>query len=114
VSLLPTITLAKSQHGGTVRGSALVPAAESGSRLEVDLLASRASLAQVKRSAPVRIGRFVRAAVGAGRVSFSVSLDDRAKRTLRRHGRLSVVVQVTLTPPHGAPATKTGRVLLLG
>jgi plastocyanin len=108
----PQLTLAGSQHGGILHGSADIPPADGGSRLEVDLLATTASLASKHTPKQVRIGRFVRASVSAGKVSFSVSLDAQAKRALRHHHHLPVVVEITVTPPHGAPFTTTRSVIL--
>jgi plastocyanin len=113
-TLPPLLALAGSQHGAAVHGSADISPAEGGSRLEVDLLTTTASLARKHTAKQVRIGRLVRASVAAGKVSFSVSLDAQAKRALRRHHRLSVVVEVILTPPHGAPVTTTRSVVLHG
>ncbi len=107
------VKVASTQRGSSVRGSVAVSAAGAGGRLEVDLLAATASLAR-KHSKTARIGRFVRASLAAGKVSFSVSLNAQAKRALGRHHRLSVVVQVSLTPLHGAAVTSTRSVVLRG
>jgi plastocyanin len=112
-ALPPVLALAGSQRGGALHGSAVIPPADRGARLEVDLLTTTASLAR-KHAKQVRVGRFVRASVAPGKVSFTVSLDAQAKRALRRHHRLSLIVEVTLTPPHGAPVTMTRSVLLHG
>ncbi len=104
--------LSGSQRGAAVHGSAEVSTADGGSRLEVDLLIATATLARKHTAKQVRVGRFVRASVAAGKVSFSVSLDAQAKRALRRRGRLPIVVLVTLTPPHGAVVTTTRSVVL--
>jgi plastocyanin len=112
-SLPPVLLIAGSQRGGALHGAAVVPPADRGARLEVDLLATTASLAR-KHPKRVRIGRFVRASVAAGKVSFSVSLNAQAKRALRRHHRLPLIVEVILTPPQGAPLTTTRSVLLHG
>lgn len=107
------VKVASAQRGSSVRGSVAVSAAGAGGRLEVDLLAATASLAR-KHSKQARVGRFVRASLAAGNVSFSVALNAQAKRTLSRHHRLSVVVQVSLTPPHGATLTSARSVVLRG
>ena len=82
--------------------------AGAGGRLEVDLLAASASLAR-KHAKQVRVGRLLRASLTAGKLSFSVSLNAQAKHALHRHHRLPVIVQITLSPLHGAPITATPR-----
>jgi plastocyanin len=108
----PALLLSRGQHGTAVHGSTDVPPALGGSRLEVDLLATTASLARAHRLAPVRVGRFVRSSVAAGKVTFSVTLSTQAKRALRRHGHLALSVKVTLTPP-GGTAVSTSRSVVL-
>lgn len=107
------IKVTSTQHGSSVRGSLDVSPAGAGGRLEVDLLAATASLAR-KHAKQVRIGRFLRASLVAGKLSFSISLNAQAKRALHRRHRLPVVVQIALTPPHGAPVTATRSVILRG
>jgi hypothetical protein len=78
----------------------------AGGRLEVDLIASGASLARRgTRAHQVVVGRLVRASVSPGKVSFSVSLTARGKSALRRHHRLALTVRIMLTPLHGAAVT---------
>lgn len=107
------IKLASAQHGSSVHGTLDISPAGAGGRLQVDLLAASASLAR-KHAKPVRIGRYLRASLTAGNLSFSVSLDAQAKRALRRHHRLPVTVQITLAPLHGAAFTTTRSVILRG
>ncbi len=107
------VKVASAQRGSAVHGSVAVSAAGAGGRLEVDVLAAAASLAR-KHSKQARIGRFVRSSLAAGKVSFAVALNAQAKRALSRHHRLSVIVQVSLTPPHGATVTSTRSVVLRG
>lgn len=108
----PTLALAKRGHGTSVRGSIELAPIYGGSRLEIDLLTKGASLASAKHSAQVRVGSFVRAAVSAGRVSFAIPLNAKAKRALRRRGRLALTVRLTLTPPGGKPVTTTRGVVV--
>jgi plastocyanin len=108
----PTLALVGAQHGEAVRGAVQVPAADAGAHIEVELLATRASLAKVRRSSGVRVGRVVRAAAPAGRVTFTVALDAAAKRALRRDHKLALTVRVVLTPPRGAALTITRGVSL--
>ncbi len=98
----PTLALASAQHGGSVHGSVQIPAADAGARLEVELLVPRALLAKVKRSRGARVGRLVRAAAPAGKVSFAIALDAAAKRALSRHHKLALTVEIVLTPARGA------------
>lgn len=109
--LVGSPSLRSSQHGASVRGSVQISQAGVGGRLEVDLLAS-ASLANVKRSTQVRVGRLVRSSLNAGSVSFAVPLTARGKAALRRHKRLALTVKIVLTPLSGATATVTKSVVL--
>jgi plastocyanin len=93
------------QHGKSVRGSVAVSPAGAGGRLEVDLLAGRASLASVGHQPPVRVGRTVHASLHAGRVPFSVSLTRRARNVLSRRGRLALDVKVVVQPVSGPAVT---------
>jgi hypothetical protein len=106
------VKLARAQHGSSVRGSLEISQAGVGGRLEVDLLASGASLAKAGHSSQVRVGRLVRSSLYAGTTSFTVPLGAKGKAALRRHRRLALTVKITLTPQHGAAVTVTHRVLL--
>jgi hypothetical protein len=88
-----------------VRGSVQVKL--SGSRLEVSLWAPRKALSGGKSSKLVRIGRSMRASAPAGKVSFAVGTDAKARSALRRHRRLSVTVSIALTPPGGHKLTRS-------
>jgi plastocyanin len=100
---ITAVKLRSQQHGRTVRGSLDVSSAGAGGRLEVDLLAKRASLASA-RSSSLRVGRLVRSAVGPGTVSFQVPLSASGRRVLARAGRLVLLVEITLTPHSGKAA----------
>jgi plastocyanin len=108
-----SLKLTAPRHGSSVGGSVEVSPSGAGWRLEVDLVAKSASLA--RRSHPpkqVTVGRLVRGSVPAGKVSFSVSLNARAKAALRRHRRLAITVRVVLTSPsHEARMLTRGVVL---
>jgi hypothetical protein len=99
-----------------VRGSLLVSTAGAGGRLEVDVLAARASLARARAAGhAVLVGKLVRSAVPAGRVAFAVALNGRALKALRKHHRLAVTISVRLTLPTsagGGTKTLTGGLLL--
>jgi plastocyanin len=77
------LNLASGQRGTRVRGR--VEVQQAASRLEVTLTARR-----------VRVGRVVRAALAPGRVSFSVPLNAKGRRALRKSKRLEVTVTVVL------------------
>ncbi|HZL48829.1 MAG TPA: hypothetical protein VFC30_07430 [Solirubrobacteraceae bacterium] len=109
---LATLALANAQHGDAVHGTVQIPAADGGARLEVELLAQGASLAKVKRGGSSRVGRLVRSSAPAGTVSFTVSLDARAKSALRHRHKLALTVKIVLTPKHGTAMTLTRSLVL--
>ena len=109
---LATLALADAQHGDAVHGTVQIPAADGGARLEVELLAQGASLAKAKRTGRSRVGRIVRSSASAGTASFTVSLDATAKRALRRHHKLALIVKIVLTPIHGTAVTITRSVVV--
>jgi plastocyanin len=111
-SAVNAVKLPFSQHGKSVRGSVAVSAAGAGGRLEVDLLARRASLASVGHPPPVRVGKTVHTSLPAGRVPFSVPLTTRARNALRRRGRLALSVKVIVRPASGAGVTITRSVVV--
>lgn len=106
------VKLARAQHGSSVRGSVEISQAGVGGRLEVDLLASGASLAKAGRSPRVLLGRLVRSSLYAGTTSFTVTLSAKGKAALRRRRRLALTVKITLTPLHGAAVTLTRGIVL--
>jgi plastocyanin len=106
-------SLKLSGHGSSVRGSIGIGLPGAGSRLEVDLLAKPAALG-ARGSKPVIVGRFVRASVPGGTLSFAASLSAKAKAVLRRHGRLALSAKITLTPSDGAIARLTRTLTLRG
>jgi plastocyanin len=102
------------QRGAAVRGSIDVSAAGAGGALEVAVFAPGASLAGAHRPAGVRVGRLRRASVRTGVMSFTVSLNARARAALHRHHRLGLTVQIVLTPTVGPPARVTRGLVLRG
>jgi len=106
------IRLARVQHGGAVRGSVALSQAGGGGRLEVDLLAGRASLAAAPHAPLASAGRLARSSLPAGLVSFKVTLNARASHALRAHRRLALSVRIVIQPVHGQPVTVTRAVLL--
>lgn len=105
--LVGSPSLRSSQRGGSVKGSLEISKAGAGDRLEIDLFANSASLAKTKHSTRVLVGRFVRASVSVGKVSFVVKLNATARRALKRHRRLTMTVKITLTPAHGKALVTT-------
>jgi hypothetical protein len=103
--------ISSSQRGSTVKGSLEVSKAGGGDRLEVDLLATTASLAKAGHATQV-VGRFVSASVSAGQRPFSVKLNAKARRALKRHHRLALKVKITLTPVTGEATSVTRSVTL--
>ncbi len=106
------IRLASIEHGARVHGSVAVAAAGAGGRLEIELLAGRASLAGATHAAAVQVGASLRSSLRAGLLRFSVALDRRARRALQRAHRLALTVRIELTPVQGAAVTVTRSVLL--
>jgi plastocyanin len=104
-------SLRSSQRGGVVRGSLVISKAGAGDRLEIDVFAKSASLAKAKRPAIVRVGRFIRSSAPAGKVSFVVKLNARARNALKHRHRLALTVRITLTPFYGEPTKLTRSVV---
>jgi hypothetical protein len=105
------VKVAKSQRGGSVKGSLQISKAGGGDRLEVDLIATTASLAKARHATQV-VGRFMSASVSAGQRSFLVKLNTKATRALKRHHRLVLKVRIMLTPAGGEALTITRSVIL--
>jgi plastocyanin len=103
------VKLSYIRGSSSLGGSVDVAAAGTGGRLQVDVLTRSASLA---RSGQVRIGTYRRTALPAGVVHFRVALSARARRALRRHGHLAVLVRLTLTPAQGAAVNVSRTVTL--
>jgi plastocyanin len=110
-SAASAVKLAANQRGGSVRGAIEISKAGEGGRLEVDLMAKPASLASAGHSARVRVGKLTVSHLHAGKNSFSVALNSRARRALRRHGRLAITATMLITAPTGALTTVTRSVL---
>ncbi len=106
------LKLATVQHGRSVHGSIDVSSAGANGELEVNLLATTASLAKTHRPSQVRVGSFSRSSVRAGVVSFTVGLTARGRSALRRHKRLALTVRIVLTPFYAAPVSMTKSIVL--
>ncbi len=104
------LKLADPQRRFGVTGSVLVT--RSGSRLLARAFARRSALSGGRGRRLVLVGRRLRSPVGAGRVGFSVALNHAARRALRRHGRLTISLRLTVTPPDGKPFTASRGVVL--
>jgi len=104
------IKLSGLQRGRSVHGSVDISREAAGGKLEVQLLAARASIADAGHSSRVQVGRVARSALHAGAVSFVVPLDSRARRALGAHGHLGLRVKLVLTPLRGSPVTITRNV----
>jgi hypothetical protein len=100
-----------SQRGATVKGSLGISNAGAGDRLEVDLIATAASLGKAGHGTQV-VGRSMSAPVGAGRRPFSVKLDAEASQALERHRHLALKVKITLTAANGEVTIVTRSVAL--
>ena len=109
-----SLKLTAPRHSSSVNGSVEVSKSGAGGRLEVDLIAKGASLATARhrKSTSTVVGRLERTSLSAGKVSFAVSLNAKAKSALRRHHKLALTVKITLTPLHGAAMTLTRSVVL--
>lgn len=99
--LLGGPSLRSSQRGGSVKGTLEISKAGSGEELEIDVFATRASLARKHGAAHVRVGRMFRSSVSAGRLTFAIRLDAAARRALARRHRLALTVKLVLTPVYG-------------
>jgi hypothetical protein len=106
------LTLGNAQHGQSVHGSIDVSQAAAGGRLEVELLARKASLASAGHSAQVQVGHVARSLTRAGRATFAVALDAKARHALRQRRRLTLSVKIMLSPAHGSALTITRSVLM--
>jgi plastocyanin len=106
------LKLARTQHSSAVRGSLAVSRAGAGGKLEVELRAKAASLARSGRARTVLVGALERGGLSAGTVRFTVPLRVKARRALKRKGRLALMVEVKLTPA-GGRAAKLERAVLL-
>ena len=53
------------------------------------------------------VGKLVRPSLHAGKLTFALPTNTKAKAALRRHRRLTLTVKITVTPLHGAAVTIT-------
>lgn len=105
-------TVHPTQRGTTVRGSVRLSAAARGGRLELDLRASPKSLGR-RGSGTVRVGQLIKPNLTPGTVRFAVALGPAARRAELGAGRLTVSLELIVTPPGRAPVSVARRVRLL-
>ena len=98
------------QRGTSVRGT--VKVTRSSSRLLVRAFARRKALSGGRSIAQVEVGRQLRSSVSATTVTFAAALNAAARRALRRNGRLSISLRLTVTPDEGKAYTATRTVIL--
>jgi plastocyanin len=105
--------LGVSSSGGKVKGTLEVPAGGAGANAQIEVLASRASLAaRAKRPSLSVVARVRRSNLHAGRQSFSVRLYAKALHALHVHHRLAVVLRVALRAPASAAGATQGSLKL--
>jgi plastocyanin len=109
---LEALRLAKRQRGGSVRGSVDISPAGAGSRLQVDVFATRAKLFGAGHPGKMRVGLLTRSSLSQGHIGFRVSLKGVARRALKQVERLPLQVKITLTPPQGEVLRRTRAVVL--
>jgi plastocyanin len=108
----PRIKVPKRQRGAVVHGSVTTPAGPS--RISVRAFVSSGMLEQPEAGAArrVRVGSFSKRSTGTGRTPFAVRLRAKARRALKRRGRLAVALKIVVTPEGGKPVTKAAAVTL--
>jgi plastocyanin len=99
------LSVAKSQKGTKVKGNVTVE--KAGSKLVVSIWAAKNVLQHSSSKKLVAIGQATRTKAPAGKVTFSVTANAKARSALRRHRRLSVTVVIALTPPGGHELTRS-------
>jgi plastocyanin len=99
------LSVAKTQNGAKVHGNVTV--GQAGSRLVVSVWAPKNALQHSSSTKLVEIGHATRIKAPSGKVTFSVTANAKARSALRRHHRLSVTVEIALTPPGGHELTRS-------
>jgi len=108
------LKLAKKQRGRAVRGSIRLLRAGSGSRLVVELTASRKRLLGAGHAGKMRVGRLARSSPTSGRYRFAVSLRRVARRALRHGEALPLMTTVTVTSSDGDVFKRARAVVMRG
>jgi hypothetical protein len=101
--LFGAVKLASAPHGGVVHGSLVVSSVGSEGRLQIVLLA---------KGVTGPVGKLVRSSLHGGKLTFVLLLNAKGKAMLRRHRHLTLKVEITLTPLHGAPVKVTRGIVL--
>ena len=101
--LFGSLKLASTQHGAVVHGSLVVSSAGSEGQLQIELLA---------KGAAAPLGKLLRSSLHAGKLTFSLVLNAKAKHTLKTHHKLALTVKIVLTPKHGSAMTLTRSVVV--
>jgi plastocyanin len=109
--VVEALRLAKSQHGAFVRGSIAVSSTAIGGNLIIELEARRSALRGQGKTL-IQVGKLARSLSKAGQQPFAVSLGASARRALRSHGHLSLLVKVSVKPPSSARMTMSRRIEL--
>jgi plastocyanin len=109
---LQALQLARSQRGGSVRGS--IDLSQAGGRLRVDLLAARAAVLGQSLEGSMRVGHLIRPTLRAGSSSFAVSIAPVARKALRLRKRLALKVTLAVTTPQGDTLKRTRKVTMHG
>jgi len=104
------LKVAVQQRGTSVRGT--VKVARGSSRLLARAFARRKALSGGRSNVQVEVGRQLRSSVSATKVTFAAALNSAARRALRRNGRLSISLRLTVTPDEGKAYTATRTVIL--
>jgi plastocyanin len=99
------LSVAKAQTGGTLRGNVMVE--KAGSKVAVSVWAAKSALQHSSSKKLVQVGHVTRTKAPAGRLTFKVVINSKARSALRRHRRLSVTVEIALTPPGGHELTRS-------
>jgi hypothetical protein len=94
--LFGSLKLTSTQHGAAVHGSLVVSSAGSEGQLQIELLS---------KGAAAPLGKFLRSSLHAGKLTFSLVLSAKARHTLKTHHKLTLTVQIVLTPKHGSAMT---------
>jgi plastocyanin len=104
-----SVTVAKVQRGSVLKGSLVVGQA---GRLSLAALAPRSAVVSTAAVRLTTVGRVAARTVAAGRRSFSIKLTATGRRALRRHGRLTITVRVTLAGASGTVTRDTTGIAL--
>jgi plastocyanin len=105
------VTVKHHQTGTRVKGSLGI--SRPGTRIEIVVLSRRATLG-LSGKGRVRVGRGVVTAAAAGQKRFSVALDARARRVLRAHKTLPVLVRLKASAPTAVSVERVRAVRLRG